>query len=301
MTGKNTLNRSGYVWIPPERGDGEWATTIDDKFVATTWKFGNIHQCKIFVKYEHRINGIVGCTHSYAIGEDYQAICLGYGKTRDKAMQKMVDWIHDYQKAKPVKADTFIKQVQKNWPDLYDNRMSVLEQLFFTIGGGYGWLDGAMFDITTQDYDPPSKEETARLKKEIAQEKRRIDKLDKALKKYGVEKEKNQSDQREEDRELLWKADTYPFYPASESYSKVCLVPDDVRPDWLKVAHEAALLLRDHSGVPDIKMSFLKFDKEDIKRQEENRKIGTKVVKELENRFPQLKGKDATKNKQVSA
>lgn len=69
---------------------------------------------------------------------------------------------------------------------------------------------------------------------------------------------------------------------------------------WLVMAYEAALLLRDRSGVPKIKSKWLSFSQDDMLRQEKNRQIGAKVVKDLEERFPQLKDNDAKESKQIS-
>lgn len=90
---------------------------------------------------------------------------------------------------------------------------------------------------------------------------------------------------------MRWNQGVYQFYPASENYSNICLVPDDVKPEWLELAYESALLLRDKSGV--IKMPKSRFDTanrdiDDEKRQADNRVLGAKIVADLERRFPHI-------------
>lgn len=66
---------------------------------------------------------------------------------------------------------------------------------------------------------------------------------------------------------------------------------DDVKPEWLSLAYEAARLLRDRSGVPNLPKSRYETlsVSDDLKRQEDNRVLGAKLVADLERRFPQLR------------
>ena len=40
------------------------------------------------------------------------------------------------------------------WPSLYLNEDDVLDQMFFTVGGGYEWRDGQLVDVDLEY--PPS-------------------------------------------------------------------------------------------------------------------------------------------------
>lgn len=45
---KGTIRAAGRIW----HNDGEcFSTDINERVFASTWKFGSIHQCKVFVRY----------------------------------------------------------------------------------------------------------------------------------------------------------------------------------------------------------------------------------------------------------
>lgn len=277
---------AGYEWIRPTDMDADWTTTIG-RCIASTWQFGSIHQCKIFIKYDHRIDGKKHKLNSYTIGDDLVAVCLSAPKTRQEAMKKMVAWIEKFQKSGPFTAAQTMKLCFKYYGDLYPNRVALLDHIFFVIGNGYDWLDGAVVS-NSPDGHLESKEADKVFKKMKTQMKRDRAEIDKLLAQIDIIRE-TETDTLDAFRNQYWTTGTYAFYPVSEGYSLICEVPDDVRPDWLALAYEAALLLRDHSGIPDIKSKWNMGPKSDVKRQEDNRKIGARVVADLERRFPQLK------------
>lgn len=253
-------------------GDDHLYATINDKLTASTWEFGDIHQAVVYVKYNHLIDGKKS---DHFFDTIYGlSIDLHYGETREQAMQHCLDWIAQYQAKGVPTAEEAFQDCYKYYPDLFPSRAAVLDHWFFVGGNGYGWLDGSIVDTSPDDRELGTSEcmkEMSRLIKEIEEQ----------LAELGCPIEKDPPG-------ILWENPPYAFYQPHK-YSKICNVPDDVKPEWLALAYEAALLLRDHSGVPDIKSKRYNFGKEEVERQEENRKIGADIVRQLERRFPHVK------------
>jgi hypothetical protein len=290
---KGTIRRCGRIWSSNNTYyDNDWHTDVDDRFHAMTWKFGSIHQAKVFIDYDHKMEGVTPDSPKIDRGV---GICLRYGKTMEEAMQICLDYIEEFKKNGPGTVEQIMKDSWEHWPTLYPNgkRIPVIEHIFFVIGGGYTWVDGALICTNPHDH----LEEVRRDRKD--------EDLDRALKaseeirKMVRERKLAKGEEldywdytREEQNELRWGQGVYRFYPASENYSNVCLVPDDVKPEWLELAYEAAILLRDKSGLPKMPKSrfdAIDRDENEVKRQEDNRKLGEKVVADLERRFPHVK------------
>jgi hypothetical protein len=88
---KKTIHRCGHVWNSNDTYyTNDWHTTVYERFHVSTWKFGSIHQSKVFIDYEHKIDGQVlnSIKNDGSIG-----ICLRPGKTMEEAMQIGLDWI----------------------------------------------------------------------------------------------------------------------------------------------------------------------------------------------------------------
>lgn len=292
-TRKGTIRRCGHVWSSNETYyDNDWHTDVGDRFHATTWKFGNIHQAKVFVDYVHKMEGKDPDSPKVDMGI---GICLRYGKTMEEAMQICLDWIEEFKTKGPAGPQQVFEDSWDHWPTLYPrgNRIAVIGHLFFTIGGGYSWVDGAIMCTSPHDHlESRRREEKDEGLKKALKACEEVRKMVRERKLASGE-EFDYFDLTEEEKDQLrWGQGVYQFYPASEDYSNVCLVPDDVKPEWLELAYEAALLLRDKSGV--IKMPRSRFDSDrsdidEVKRQEDNRALGAKVVAELERRFPYVK------------
>jgi hypothetical protein len=176
-------------------------------------------------------------------------IHLSPQKTKSAAMKRVVQWIKDYEKRGPLGAEKTIKQMLRDRPTLFRDpplfrdRLDALYHLFF-VGGDSDWLDGAIIDKS---------QFTAA---ETAVERERLERL------MGFK--------------LSWQ----PMGPAPRvnEHSCVARVPDDARPDWLKVAYEAAVALRDStvaSERPDGAAALV-----------HNRRYGREIVADLERRFP---------------
>lgn len=130
------------------------------------------------------------------------------------ARRRAIEWADQY---KPAVAEETIAESMKHWPDIHRSRRDVLDHLFFVIGNGFEWVDGAMLDSCPEahlrpDIPPPlSPEQIAELDKFLEPAERST-------------------------------APRTRFYPVS-GFSQINHVPDDVLPDWLALAHEAADLL----------------------------------------------------------
>jgi hypothetical protein len=221
-------------------------------------------------------------------------ICLRPGKTMEEAMQICLDYIEEFKKSGPPSVEQVFKDSWEHWPTLYPDgmRIPVIDHIMYVIGGGYTWVDGAIMCTSPHDWMESRRrdreDETLKKALKASEEVRKMVRE----RKLAKGEELDYFDMTEEERkQAYWGQGVYRFYPASKDYSNVCLVPDDVKPEWLELAYEAALLLRDKSGLPKIAKSRFNpgSEDDDIKRQEENRKLGAKVVADLERRFPHVK------------
>lgn len=263
-----------YTW---QKEGNTWYTTVDARFVANTWRFGDIHQAKVLVDYDLKVDGK---TFVSPLSEPYVGICLRPGNTRDEAMKICLDFIEEYNSTIPVSVEDTIKFCAQHYSDIYPNRASFIDHLFFTIGNGYDWLDGCLVNTSPHDH------------LELQSRKDRDKDLYEAMSAFKALMKETNKDYVDsgEKRRLRWEADVHEFYSVNKDYSNICQVPDDVKPDWLELAYEAALLLRDKSGVPNLKTEWYNTTEEDAqKRQQENRKIGAEMVAQLERRFPHVK------------
>ena len=263
-----TIRSAGFDWTYD--GDG-WNTDITDRITATTWKFGSIHQCKVF------INDV--------------GICLEPRKTRSAAMKHCVEWAQSYIKDGPPSVEQMFADCYTHWADLYETRKDVIHALFFLGGSGYKWLDGAIISTSPEDHlsfkrcrekdkSNPLKIKVQKLFREVLDSPSITDELKAILQDaLGEESENNKMRPQPDNDEQCY------FYPVSEEYANITNVPDDVKPDWLQLSCEAAKLLRDRSKWDDI-------DNERYAESLKNIVIGGRVVYELEERFPNLLNKE---------
>lgn len=275
---KNKIEYGGYAW---DLQGETYSAFIDEKFIAFTWKFGNIHQAKVNVIYDLKVQGQSVAKPGF---NQEARVCLHHQKTRKSAMKRCLSFIKEFkERGSPTVHDTFdyyTKYFKEN------HRVKILEQLFFTIGNGYDWLDGGLIS------DPDTYLELLDIMERDAKLTEFFEMAKELLKEHEpIEKTL------EEVQEEMYNGDKIQFYPVSKEYSNICFVPDDVKPDWLNLAYEAAILLRDKSGVPDIDSKYIQKQDDDYKRQEENRKIGLDIVNQLETRFPFLKEKKTNTSK----
>lgn len=165
------------------------------------------------------------------------------------------------------------------YPSLFQTRADVIDHLFFVIGNGYRWHCGELID------DEPRKTLDEITEERIAREVRDISCVRLAQSAARIFGDPIPSDEEvlEEqlNEEFAYKIGPVrgkprDFYPVC-GYSKICNVPDDVRPDWLRLAREAARMLIRAENRPSHC---------DPECNRKNAKIGRKVLADLERRFP---------------
>jgi hypothetical protein len=201
------------------------------------------------------------------------------------ALEKGIVWVEELKPERFTVANVFAECFD-HWPSLYRTRVAVIDSLFFVIGGSYEWLDGSIVCTTPEDY----LESRARDARRAERLKASIVELEKigALEQIEILKKRLEPDDAESGLCPI-PDDGKPrsFYPVSRAHSNICCVPDDVKDDWFAVAYEAAKILRDRSKAVPIELfgEMRGPDADEVKRQEENRKLGAELVEELERRF----------------
>lgn len=138
------------------------------------------------------------------------AISLYRCDTLADAQCKAIAWADAY---KPATVEGTMRDSFEHWPTLYRTRTDVIDGLLFVIGNGYEWLDGALQCTEPEAHLRPLPTYSPEVEALLAEA--NADTLDRTP------------------RDL---------YPVCSS-SHISRVPDDVRPDWLALAREAAALL----------------------------------------------------------
>lgn len=181
-------------------------------------------------------------------------------------------------------ADTFW-QAFNLYPSLFQTRADVINHLFFVIGNGYRWSNGELID------DDPA----------MTLEQITETRIARALKNFsGVEFRQSvarilgdpvptEEEALEEqlNKEFAHKVGPIKgkpriYYPVC-GYSEICNVPNDVRPDWLRLAREACRLLIAAERRP----ACAGWDADTNRK---NAQCGRRVLAELSRRFPRLRG-----------
>ncbi|MFA6235136.1 MAG: hypothetical protein WC824_13260 [Bacteroidota bacterium] len=252
-----------YTWKPWDDG---YETQVTDRIRAVTWRFGSIHQCKIFVEYPQSRDPCDGTE----IG-----ICLLHRKTLKGARSHVLKWAEKIAAGNFPGPDDLFTRLYLEWPSQFRTRLRVLNHLFFTIGNGFSWLDGCLIDSSPEDILEWTQKQKFRQKK-IREGTANLFELEcemMDLEQAALPKGPLPDDGKPID-----------FYPVCD-YSNILCVPDDVRDDWLAVAYEAALALRDRTGetgaywpesTPELR----------AKKVTEQKAYGDQVVNELRERFP---------------
>lgn len=271
---------------------------INNKFFIDIWKFGNIYQCKVNVNYDHKID-------NKSISNDNVGVCLKPANNVLDAKINCINWINDYKNLYSL-PDILIDNSLKKYPSLFPNRIAVIDQYFFVIGCGYFWLDGALYSHPDEEDSIESSEIFEKQNEKEDEEffnliSNAFDILN--ISKENFSKEKillkieSAKFQIKLDRKKMWEGDKFLFHPVSKNHSNIFKVPDDVKPEWLYLAYEAALLLRDNSGIPEFNSNYFAFSDNDLKNQEKNRELGSLIVEDLERRFYHVKKISSQKEK----
>ena len=265
----------GRIW---EWGDYDGISTrVDGRFDVLTWRFGNIHQCKVFVHYS-------GSRDPSELGRI--GMCLRPSKTQKEAMQKGLDWVKQYQTRGPLTPDELFPNLYWDWKTIYRTRLDILDHLFFSIGNGYSWLDGSIVPT-----DLGEREELTMSRRfpgvKIPENPPKFgsDECQKLPAKVQLAILETEIDAQEEDLPVGPLPDDgapRSFYPICQ-YCNILHIPDDVKPEWLAVAYEAAVALRDRQSLVPLDGSG---DPEQCQR---NIAYGKEVVAYLEDKYPHLK------------
>jgi len=242
---------------------------VTDRIRAVTRPCGDIHQCKLFIDYplsrDKMDRGSVG-------------ICLTHRHTRDDAMTHSVEWALKLAKGEYDGPEARFAQLFREWPTLFRTRLDIIDHTFFVIGNGETWLDGCVVNENPESYEENQaqkiREREVRRAKVVDGTITEIDRIYEQTEKEG---EALPIGPRPDDGQPR------NFYPVCE-YSLILEVPDDVRDEWLAVAYEAAVLLRDRTkgwvGKDGIESQAIA-----DKRAESNRQYGAQVIAELRERF----------------
>ena len=280
---KGTRRGAGHIWrsTPCNPNDG-WITDMTERVSVLTWQFGSVHQCKVYIKYDNM---------KPAPGFDNDVgICLTAQPTSLAAMKHGVEWAMDFINGGVASVERMFADCYKHFPSLFRTRVDVLDHIFFVIGNGYEWLDGAIVCTTPEDFVALPKREKQPWPESFKKllETGSPDE-DKGLKDtvrslmtslYGAEEEEEQ-----EQRPLPDDGGARVFYPVCD-FSEIMRVPDDVRPEWLALAYEAAILLRDRSGVSDARRNkYPGMIENDEITCASNVAIGTRLVRNSRNVF----------------
>lgn len=222
---QKTKNRFGFEWRFNDEHDG-WMTDIG--------------RCRVVVKQYtedyYRINLGV------KTGSQDLWFSLNPRETENEAMIHGVAWALKYDKVAPLSVEETFNDIYRRWPSLYQTRLSIITHLMFVVGNGYVWLDGALVPVSPElegrKEDGPSPSQLAEI--------RALIKADPSL-------------QESYTHVLNHKSTKYPigpmpddgglreFYPVSES-SEICNLPANIQDDWLLLAYEAAVALRDRTA-----------------------------------------------------
>ena len=155
----------------------------------------------------------------------------------------MLDWIKRFREEGVPGPEESIAWSFEHYPDLYDTRAEVIDHLFFSGGTGIDWLDGALMD-TDQEPVPtynPMREQLDQMKR-IEQDLRKIqEEFNIGIPLPEPEPPKPTERPLPDDGAPL-------KLVGFSDWSNIRNVPPDVRPDWLKLAIEAATLLRDRAA-----------------------------------------------------
>lgn len=247
--------------------DGEWEYEVKTSFC---------HNARMYIRTQDNKNYSPCIYITPKEGGNECAVMLNMAKSFKEAKAICLDWLKNY---KPATAQEAIDNLSSfGRTNIWNTRNRVLNQLFFVTGSGYRWVDGTLLNGDQEDHDFSHWDEQDKRLQESISNLREIEK------KYGLINTFDHIDERKKKDEM----ELYEFSRISR-YSDICNVPDDVRDDWLDLAYEAAILLRDKSDVDLMGHAGTENLEERKLEQLKNKEKGADIVKDLEKRFPQLK------------
>ncbi len=222
--GKTTIVFRGRTWIDNIE---TLTTTVDGRYHPHVWEFGEtLWQVVVDVDYANPRAGM--CDGAWRS----QHVRVGFPprRTMHEAMAAGVAHAKRLAWATPPGAEATVAAMRRRSPDIFPTRWRALDQLFCVIGNGYAWLDGAIVDVTRETFLPDERRRWQQKRRELKAAMERTDQIIARLAAFKP-------------FEPPAPKPAFSFYPASERYSAITTVPDDVRPDWLALARETALAM----------------------------------------------------------
>lgn len=269
-----SVREAKHNWLSE---DGEtYFADFDYRIRMLTWPFGEIHQCKLLVRYNHAKVSYEGIGPAVGLGLEAQ-------KSQRRAMRYLAQWASEVANRQPLTVRQFIRTQRRKWPRMFATEELLIQHVFMTIGNGYDWLDG---EIVPNSFDSVETEASIKTKFEknlelkLGEADKEINRTLRLLKKAGAgdlvtgiqERHKRQADERkaEDAARKKWRG---PYHRVWPEWCLISEVPDDVLPDWLDWAYKAARLLRDDDAPGALKV---------------NNTTGRQIIARLEHRFPRL-------------
>jgi hypothetical protein len=259
MTETITKRILGHSWQPYKQG---WATQIEQRYSVLVSPTGSTFIVRIAVDYAHAPGGAVG------------VLILGQHTERE-AMQAGIDWIDRHLSAGSPGADEVLKECYVTARTFIRTRLDALDYLFCTIGNGYDWLDGSIVLTTIENASDAQAWKSGVVENIKRQYLEALPELREQL--------KASFDQILQDQQEIPvgpvpdDGSPHAFYPLSD-FSALLKIPPDIKPDWLALAHETAIALRDRSAE----------DTGQEDRARRNREAGARIAGALKARYPQL-------------
>lgn len=259
------MEKFGHTW---QRWDDGWSTSVGRFFVGV-WPFGDGWQSKVYVEDPDNTDPV--SDKAKEVG-----VYLGCWPSMDEAMRRAHAWVVAYE---PQSVESVLAGMFADYPDLFRTLADAYDHLFFTVGNGYDWLDGALVE-TVQDpaersVDPMSA--YGNLPYAVRQRLQQILREKKDLPKGPVHDD----------------GAPRPFYPLSD-YSLITRVPDNVRPDWLDAAYEAAWAYHDRASPYNQDDTY-----EQRERVKQDRRRAKGITVELRRRFPGVEARRVGKRQKA--
>lgn len=238
------MKYAGYEWVLTDHHDQSHRAQVGERFQALTWRFGEIHQAKVFIEYEHA-SSFINEVHGHKLVD----MRLEPGWTQEEAMQRCLDWIADFEAHGPPSPETEMARCFEEYPSLYKTRLDVLRQWWFADGGdGYEWLDGAILNCIKEDVHERGQ---SYLEEKLAE----LEDLRRQMWEALPEDARGDHPElRPEDPEPVERPlpdDGGPRDLQLRPRSRILRIPPDVRADWKASAIEAATQLATRATDPD--------------------------------------------------
>lgn len=261
------MEKFGHTW---QRWDDGWSTSVDRFFVGV-WPFGDGWQSKVYVEDPDNIDPTSGKAKEVGV-------YLGCCPSMDEAMRRAHTWVDAYE---PQSVESVLAKMFADYPSLFRTLADVYNHLFFVVGNGYDWLDGALVEMVQ---DPA--ERSVAVDPMLVYENWPHDAQQRVQQILRGEKDLPKGPVPDDGAPR-------PFYPLSD-YSLITHVPDNVRPDWLDAAYEAAWTYHARASPYNRDDTY-----EQRERVEQDRRRAKGITVELRRRFPGVEARRVGKRQKA--